>query len=186
MDVQEGPWQVTIEIGATYSVRQHTATSVNVSEKLLFSENTSRCDDGYAIPSTESADITDQQIAVATLISKSPEMMKFICNYVYAYLRGDIVGVCSSELMNNAVDLIAEFEPDEKPPEVTAFARMDIDGSWIVVVNDCPYCGRSHIHSGGKGLDPVLGYRDAGCIASVESELRWISSTGYTLVHHAT
>ena len=42
----------------------------------------------------------------------------------------------------------------------TAFRRRY---GWILILT-CPYCGKTHAHTGGIGPVPVGGYREAHCL----------------------
>lgn len=43
------------------------------------------------------------------------------------------------------------------------WGRPSSDGGWALVIDDCPWCQRTHAHGGGTGTTPVLGRRAAHC-----------------------
>jgi hypothetical protein len=53
---------------------------------------------------------------------------------------------------------IAEHEP----PEVEARAERS-GGQWFLFIV-CPFCGKKHMHGGGKGDEPFYGYRVSECL----------------------
>lgn len=51
------------------------------------------------------------------------------------------------------------------PLIAVARAERSADGKcWILTVDRCPGCGRTHAHGGGTGAEPSYGDRSAHCI----------------------
>jgi hypothetical protein len=68
----------------------------------------------------------------------------------------------------------ADFRTDgpiNQSPQATCVAARRSDGTWALMVKNCPFCGKTHYHGGGDGDVPTLGHRVAHC-----------PSSGYVLV----
>jgi len=47
--------------------------------------------------------------------------------------------------------------------QVVVEVKLASDGVWDLIVRRCPFCGSKHLHGGGDGKEPVLGYRCPDC-----------------------
>jgi hypothetical protein len=74
----------------------------------------------------------------------------------------------------NGVDFRTDGGIDQ-PPTAVCIATRRSDGTWGLMVKDCPFCGKTHYHGGGNGDLPVMGHRVAHC-----------PSSGYVLVDGGT
>ncbi|WP_328488234.1 hypothetical protein [Streptomyces zaomyceticus] len=56
-----------------------------------------------------------------------------------------------------------------------AFGRF-----WVLVVLDCPFCGKQHSHGGGDQLRPSYGHRAAHCANSRPGHGYWLEPAEVT------
>lgn len=42
--------------------------------------------------------------------------------------------------------------------------RTSSGNGWALVIDECPFCRRSHAHGGGTGTRPAYGHRVAHCV----------------------
>lgn len=48
---------------------------------------------------------------------------------------------------------------------------------WVLVINTCPYCQRTHRHGGGDQLRPAYGHRAAHCGNTSADREYWLKPT---------
>lgn len=59
-----------------------------------------------------------------------------------------------------------------------AYAARGITGRyWVLVIDTCPHCGRTHRHGGGEGLRPSYGHRAAHCGGNTIGRGYWLEPT---------
>lgn len=59
-----------------------------------------------------------------------------------------------------------------------AYAALGCFGRyWVLVIDTCPYCRRTHRHGGGDQLHPTYGHRAAHCGSTSGGRGYWLEPT---------
>lgn len=73
----------------------------------------------------------------------------------------------------SVVSLAQGSDAPQRPAPKLAARAVVTEQKTVLLVVDCPHCGKIHIHAGGQVEKVILGERRARCIGTPTDELRY-------------